>query len=45
MKLTQKEVGAIIGVNEGTIWNWESNRTRPLPSLMPKIEEFLGYSY
>ncbi|MCL4511355.1 MAG: helix-turn-helix domain-containing protein [Bacteroidetes bacterium] len=42
LKLTQKEVAAILGVDECTVWNWEKNRTRPLPSLIARISEFLA---
>ena len=42
LRLTQKRVAAILGVNECTVWNWENNRTKPLPSLKARIGEFLG---
>ncbi len=41
LKLTQKKIAAALGVDECTVWNWENNRTSPLPSLMPKLAEFL----
>jgi transcriptional regulator with XRE-family HTH domain len=40
--LTQIEVAEIIGVQEGTLWNWEHG-TEPELVHMPKIIEFLGY--
>ena len=43
LKLLQKEVAQIIGVDEATIWNWEKNRTSPLLYYIPKIVEFSGY--
>ena len=42
--MLQREVAAKLGVNETTICNWETNRTSPKPSLIPKIITFLGYN-
>jgi len=32
-----------IGVDECSIYNWESNRVAPSLRLIPRIIEFLGY--
>ena len=42
-KLFQREVGRQIGVEESTITNWETNRTSPSLSHIPKIIKFIGY--
>jgi transcriptional regulator with XRE-family HTH domain len=41
--LTQKEIGARLGVTESAVWNWESGWSRPQFRVYPKIREFLGY--
>jgi transcriptional regulator with XRE-family HTH domain len=41
--LLQKDVAKILGVSQGTIYNWENNRTSPSLRAIPKIIEFLGY--
>ena len=43
LKLLQKEVALILGVEEATIWNWENNRSSPQLHYIPRIVEFLGY--
>jgi DNA-binding XRE family transcriptional regulator len=43
LKLIQKDVARIIGVDDTSIWNWENNQSRPVSRLIPKIWEFLGY--
>jgi DNA-binding XRE family transcriptional regulator len=43
LKLFQKDVARMIGVDETSIWNWENNQSRPVARLTPKIWEFLGY--
>ncbi len=43
LKLTQKEVANVIGVDEMTIVNWELNHTEPLKKHISKIVHFLGY--
>lgn len=40
--LTQLEAAEIIGVKEGTLWNWEHG-TEPELRLMPAVIKFLGY--
>lgn len=40
--LLQREVAGRIGVNKGSIYNWESG-TEPELRFMPKVIEFLGY--
>jgi transcriptional regulator with XRE-family HTH domain len=42
-KLLQKEVGRQLGVNECTIYNWETNRILPSLVHIPEIIKFLGY--
>ena len=42
LKLRQKEVAVIIGVDEVSIYNWEKNRTIPHVRYIPKIIQFLG---
>jgi transcriptional regulator with XRE-family HTH domain len=44
LKLTQKEVGTVLGVDESTVWNWESSKAEPLTKHLPAIICFLGYS-
>ena len=43
LKILQKEVAKMIGVNVSTLWLWEHNRVEPSLSFIPKIIEFLGY--
>ncbi len=43
LKMTQKQVAHTIKVDEATIWNWEKNRTKPLPREIPAVISFLGY--
>lgn len=43
LKLQQKEVAQLIGVDEVSIYNWEKNRTSPHIQHIPKIIKFLGY--
>jgi DNA-binding XRE family transcriptional regulator len=43
LKLFQKNVARIIGVDETSIWNWENGQSRPASRLIPKIWKFLGY--
>jgi transcriptional regulator with XRE-family HTH domain len=44
VKLLQKDVAAILGVDTMTVNNWERNRCRPRLYLIPKIGQFLGYN-
>jgi transcriptional regulator with XRE-family HTH domain len=43
LKLLQKAVGDLIGVDGLTITNWERNATAPAIRYIPSIIEFLGY--
>jgi len=43
LKLLQKEVGRQLGVDECTIYNWETNQISPSLAHIPKIIRFLGY--
>jgi len=42
LKLFQKDVAEVIGVDTLTICNWENNLTNPRLYLLPKIYHFLG---
>jgi DNA-binding XRE family transcriptional regulator len=41
--LIQKQVAEQIGVDEASVYNWESNRVEPAVRLIPHIHIFLGY--
>ena len=41
--MTQEQVAEVIGVDETTVWNWESNRCEPTIARMPELTKFLGY--
>jgi site-specific DNA recombinase len=43
LKLLQKDVAKLIGVDETTIYNWERGYSRAPLRYMPTILEFLGY--
>jgi len=43
LKLFQKEVAEILGVNVTCIYNWENHRSKPRKQYFRKIEEFLRY--
>lgn len=42
MKLLQKDLARLIGVDETTVYNWERGYSRPPLRFMPKILGFLG---
>jgi transcriptional regulator with XRE-family HTH domain len=42
VKLLQKDVARILGVDSMTVNNWERNRCQPKLYLTPKIVQFLG---
>lgn len=42
-RLIQAEVAGLLGVDDMTINNWETNRTVPAVRLIPRIIHFLGY--
>jgi transcriptional regulator with XRE-family HTH domain len=44
LALHQKQVAEKIGVDEDTIYRWESNESKPQIKFFPAIIEFLGYS-
>ena len=44
LKLLQKDVAGVMGVETMTVNNWERNRCQPRLCLFPKIVQFLGYS-
>jgi transcriptional regulator with XRE-family HTH domain len=43
LKLYQKDVAKIVGIDTNSITNWEKNRTSPRLYLLPRIINFLGY--
>lgn len=44
LKMRQKDVASRIGVDETSIFNWESNRATPDFRHLPSIIAFLGYN-
>jgi transcriptional regulator with XRE-family HTH domain len=44
LKLLQRQVAEQLCVNEASIHNWETNRTKPGVHHMPAIIRFLGYN-
>jgi transcriptional regulator with XRE-family HTH domain len=44
LKLLQREVAEQIGVEKESIYNWETNRSKPGLQYMPAIIRFLGYN-
>ncbi len=43
LELTQKRVAEKLGVDEASVWNWESGKTEPLVRQIPAVISFLGY--
>jgi len=43
LELTQKQAAERLGVNAGTVLNWEKGHTEPPVESMPAIIRFLGY--
>lgn len=41
--LPQKQVAEQVGVDQTSVYNWESNRVEPAVRLIPRIHLFLGY--
>lgn len=41
--LLQRDAAAQLGADEGSVYNWEVNRTVPALRFIPRIVEFLGY--
>jgi DNA-binding XRE family transcriptional regulator len=41
-KLTQKELGSMVGVSESTVINWEKGRTEPTVTQAQQISEVVG---
>jgi len=44
LKLTQEQVGEKLGVTEASVYNWESDDSKPSVEPMRAIIEFLGYN-
>jgi transcriptional regulator with XRE-family HTH domain len=44
LKLLQKEVAGVLGVDTTTVTNWEKGRCQPKLYLIPRIVQFLGYN-
>ena len=44
LKILQKDVAQKLGVDEATVYNWETNRTKPNLSVIPKLIDFIGYT-
>ena len=44
LKLFQREVAQLLGVNETSVYDWERYRTDPMVHLIPRITQFLGYT-
>ena len=44
LKLLQRQVAEQLGVDKTSIYNWETNRTKPGLEYMPAIIRFLGYN-
>ena len=41
--LLQRDVARRLGVDTASVTNWEKNHNVPMPQLIPRIIEFLGY--
>lgn len=41
--LTQKGAASLLGVDSGTVFNWEKGRTKPPVCAVPRLAQFLGY--
>jgi len=44
LKLTRKAAAGCLGIDEGTVKNWECGRTRPDVRFYPAVISFLGYN-
>ena len=42
--LFQKDVAAQLGVNDETMFRWESNTSKPQVQFVPAVLNFLGYN-
>jgi len=43
LRLTQKQVAEKLGVDEASVWNWETGKTELLVRQIPAVISFLGY--
>src|ERR1019366_2932428 len=44
LKLTQEQVAERLGVTTASVYNWESDDSKPSVPYIPAIIEFLGYN-
>jgi transcriptional regulator with XRE-family HTH domain len=44
LKLLQRQVAEQLNVDKASVYNWETNRTKPGLEYMPAIIRFLGYN-
>jgi len=44
LKLFQRQVAEMIGVDKTSVYNWETNRSKPGIEYVPAIIRFLGYN-
>ncbi len=44
LKLYQKDVAKVIGLDMFAVCNWENNLTSPQLYILPKVFDFLGYT-
>jgi len=44
LELLQRQIADQIGVDEETIFRWESSKSRPQVQFIPPIIKFLGYN-
>lgn len=42
--MTQQEVARMLGVDQSTVCLWETGKTKPRGSLLPRIAEMYGCS-
>jgi transcriptional regulator with XRE-family HTH domain len=43
MGLFQKDIAALLGADEASVFNWERNAASPSVAFLPRIIAFLGY--
>ena len=40
--LSKEDLASLVGVSAVSIWNWETNRTKPHKTFEKKLKEVLG---